>query len=245
MATVYDTSAASPRPWGVVMTLVWAVAAIIVALIASVLTMAVWFDNIPADTPNLVEHTRATETLFIVIVIAGPAVLAMAARLAGWRVADYLALTLPARREAAIATAIVVAFAAGLDALTYLLGMDVVSPFQLDLYRKATAEGTLVLMWLMLVVAAPVGEEILFRGFLFRGWAQTQRAVLPAIVAIAALWAVIHTQYDWYGIIQIFLLGLLLGWVRWRSNSTLLTIALHALVNTAATLQTIAKVAWL
>ena len=59
---------------------------------------------------------------------------------------------------------------------------------------------------------------------------------------ISALWAVIHTQYDWYGIFQIFLIGLLLGWVRWRSGSTLLTIVLHALINAWATLQTIIKV---
>ena len=100
-------------------------------------------------------------------------------------------------------------------------------------------------MWAALVIAAPVGEEIVFRGFLYRGWAQTPRAVWPAIVVISVLWAVIHTQYDWFGVFQIFLIGLLLGWIRWRSGSTLLTIGLHALINTWATVQTIITVNWL
>jgi hypothetical protein len=103
----------------------------------------------------------------------------------------------------------------------------------------------LLLMWLTLVIAAPVGEEALFRGFLYRGWAQSPGAVVPAIVVISAAWAIIHTQYDWFGIVQIFLIGLLLGWVRWRSGSTLLTMLLHGLINAWATIQTMIKVHWL
>jgi len=34
----------------------------------------------------------------------------------------------------------------------------------------------------------------------------------------AGLWAAIHLQYDWFGIAQVFCLGLLFGWVRWRSG---------------------------
>jgi membrane protease YdiL (CAAX protease family) len=43
-----------------------------------------------------------------------------------------------------------------------------------------------------------------------------------------------HTQYELFFLTQIFVLGLLLGWIRWRSGSTLLTIMLHALVNAGA-----------
>jgi uncharacterized protein len=227
------------------MTIAWIVATVIAIAIASFVAIVMWFPDAPLNSPEFVKDARAFGVLFIVTVVAESAVLMAAARLAGWRPTDYLGLIWPDRRDAITAFAWVAGFVLVFDALTYLLGKDVVTPFQIELYNSAAASNSLLLMWFTLVVAAPVGEEILFRGFLFRGWAQSRRAVLPAIVIISAFWAVIHTQYDWFGIAQIFLIGLLLGWVRWRSGSTLLTIALHGLINAWATLQTFVKVTWL
>ena len=44
---------------------------------------------------------------------------------------------------------------------------------------------------------------------------------------------------------QIFLIGLLLGWLRWASGSTLLTIMLHMLANLTACIQAAIKVEWI
>jgi Type II CAAX prenyl endopeptidase Rce1-like len=60
-------------------------------------------------------------------------------------------------------------------------------------------------LWIALVVAGPLNEELLFRGFLYRGWARSPRAVVPAVVAISMLWASIHApgyEYDWFIILQ-------------------------------------------
>lgn len=234
-----------PAPWGILMTAAWTVATILVIGIASVAAIAVWFPDAMGDSSEFVKDARAFGILFMVSVVAEVAVLAVAARLAGWRATDYLGLVLPERRTTMTAIVAVVAFVLVFDAFTYLVGKPVVTPFQIDLYKNAAASNSLPLMWLTLVVAAPLGEEIMFRGFLYRGWAQTQRAVIPAIIVISAFWAIIHTQYDWFGIVQIFLIGLLLGWARWRSGSTLLTIALHGLINAWATLQTFVRINWL
>jgi membrane protease YdiL (CAAX protease family) len=234
-----------PAPWGILMTVAWTVATVIAVGIASVAAIAVWFPDAMVGSSEFVNDARAFGILFIVSVVAEFAVLAVAARLAGWPVTDYLGLVLPERRAAMITVAAVVAFVLAFDAFTYLVGKPIVTPFQVDLYKNAAASNSLPLMWLTLVVAAPLGEEIMFRGFLYRGWAQTQRAVIPAIIVISVFWAIIHTQYDWFGIVQIFLIGLLLGWVRWRSDSTLLTTGLHGLINAWATLQTFIKVNWL
>ena len=51
-------------------------------------------------------------------------------------------------------------------------------------------------------------------------------------------------QYDWFGIRQVFLTGLVLGWLRWLSGSTALTILLHMLVNLEATIETVASRQW-
>jgi len=77
---------------------------------------------------------------------------------------------------------------------------------------------------------------------LFRGWARSPLTVWPAIVVISALWAGLHVQYDWTGVVQIFVVGLFLGWMRWRSGSTLLTFLLHALFNLEGTLETLVQV---
>ena len=95
------------------------------------------------------------------------------------------------------------------------------------------------------VVAAPIGEEFMFRGFLFRGWAGSPLGVTGTIVVTSAIWAAIHVQYDWFGIGQVFCLGLLFGWVRARSGSLLLTMMMHALCNIAATVETAVIIDWL
>jgi membrane protease YdiL (CAAX protease family) len=41
--------------------------------------------------------------------------------------------------------------------------------------------------------------------------------------------------------LQIFVVGLFLGWVRWRSASTLLTFLLHALFNFEGTMETVVQ----
>jgi uncharacterized protein len=117
-----------------------------------------------------------------------------------------------------------------------------VTSFQLQSYTSAAAEGWLPAMLIGAILVAPAGEEIMFRGFLFRGWARSERSVWPAIVVISALWAGLHVQYDWTGVLQIFVIGLFLGWMRWRSGSTLLTFILHALFNLEGTLETVAQV---
>lgn len=243
--TVEITEAPQPRPWGIVMTVVWIVLAVIVMLIATLAAIFGFFPEGAMDAPAFEKDARAFGILSLVAAASAVAVLLLAAKLAGWRVADYLALVPPDRRVALQAVLALVVFVMGFDAITYLIGNDVVTPFQIDLYKNAAASNSLLIMWAALVIAAPVGEEIVFRGFLYRGWTPTPRAVWPAIVVISVFWAVIHTQYDWFGVFQIFLIGILLGWVRWRSGSTLLTIGLHALINAWATIQTIIKVNWL
>ncbi len=64
------------------------------------------------------------------------------------------------------------------------------------------------------IIVAPAGEEIMFRGFLFRGFVRPERPAWPAIIAIAVLLAIPHVQYDWVGVSQILVVGLFLGWMR-------------------------------
>jgi membrane protease YdiL (CAAX protease family) len=105
-------------------------------------------------------------------------------------------------------------------------------------------DGTLGWLWLALVVVAPVGEELLFRGFLYRGIVREPRDVLPGILMIALIWSLLHVQYDWFGAAVVFVIGVLFGYVRHYSGSTTLVILLHMLLNLESVLETVAVLGW-
>jgi membrane protease YdiL (CAAX protease family) len=182
-------------------------------------------------------------TLFVVIsnpVTIGVLMLAVRAARAGQ--ADYLALKWPARRDVIVGVACLIALIAICDAALYLSGGALVTPFQLQSFTTAVQQGWLLPMLAATIIVAPAGEEIMFRGFLFQGWTRSERSVWPAVVVISLLWAGLHIQYDWTGILQIFVVGLFLGWMRWRSGSVLLTFLLHALFNLEGTMETLVQV---
>lgn len=79
---------------------------------------------------------------------------------------------------------------------------------------------------LLLGLSAGVGEEITVRG-----------ALQPrlGLVLASALFAALHVQYSWFGMATIGLLGVLLGLVRMRANTTTAMIV-HALYDVVAVL---------
>ncbi len=236
---------ARPPPWGYWATFGWAILAAVLSAIAALLAVLWRRPDIlsnPVDLTNDGQLLSFTTSVSDAIQIGA---LALVARLAHWSPGKYLGLIRPAGRDAAFALGAVALFLPGFDALTYLSGREIVTPFQVTSYLSAQASGTLPLLWFTFVVVAPASEEIMFRGFLYRGWVRSQRAVVPGVAVISALWAVIHVQYDWFGILQIFLMGLLLGWARWRSGSAALTLLMHGFANLWAMLETVAKVQWL
>jgi membrane protease YdiL (CAAX protease family) len=230
------------RAWGYWATLGWAVLAFLAGQFLGFglllwLRAGVW--NSILETP----YDGVLVTLFIVI--SNPvtiAVLALAVWLRRANLAEYLALTWPRRRDIVVGVAVLIALIALADALLYFSGYALVTPFQLQSYSTASTAGWLPAMLIAAIVVAPAGEEIMFRGFLFRGWARTRRSAWPAIIVISVLWAALHVQYDWTGILQIVVIGLFLGWMRWRSGSTLLTMFLHALFNLEGSIETLAQV---
>jgi membrane protease YdiL (CAAX protease family) len=250
--------------WGYWATLGWAILAFLAGqFIGSVALLSqrsgAW--NSLLDTP----YDGILVTVFIAI--SNPvtiAVIMFAVWLAHTSQVDYLALKRPQTRDVIIGLVGLVILIAVSDSLLYVSGRDLVTQFQLQSYTTAATEGWLLPMLLGAIVIAPAGEEIMFRGFLFRGWARAlpvgrlaavfdestakpdpiapARSAWIAIVVISVLWAILHVQYDWTGIAQIFAIGLFLGFIRWRSGSTLLTFFLHALFNLEATIETVAQI---
>jgi membrane protease YdiL (CAAX protease family) len=86
---------------------------------------------------------------------------------------------------------------------------------------------------LVAVVFAPVFEEVLFRGFLFRGLANSFGWVWGAVIS-AAIFGAAHVQLDVF--VPLAVLGFALAWAYHRTGSLWTNITMHALFNAVAVL---------
>jgi membrane protease YdiL (CAAX protease family) len=240
MSFTTDHNPAPAQPWGIPATIAW----LLFAFLASVVVATTVFAAGQGDRANMRPSTYDGVTITIGALASVPvqiAVLAFAARLRRWTPADYLALNIPRRSAIVFAVLCTIALMIMFDVLMVVSGRDLVPPFQVEAYQSAKDAGWMLGLMLAIIVVAPVGEEVAFRGFLYRGLVRPGYERLT-IVVISLAWALLHIQYDWLGMVQIFAAGLTLGWFRWASGSTTLTIIMHVLINFEAMLETTIKV---
>jgi len=240
---VAEKGSVESGPWGLWATLglalvigvVFVVAQVAAGIVAGFGVMATGGGEILRDPKKL-----ESNGLFLAVTTCGAAPAAIAATcLFAWlrrgiSISDYLRLkAMPARVLFRWCLALL-ALAVVSDGLTWFLGRPIVPEVVVASYRTAWFPP---LLWLAVVVLAPLNEEIFFRGFLFAGVSRSRLGGWGAILLTSILWAVIHVQYDWYGVGTIFASGLLLGYARLRTNSIIPTIAMHALMNLVTTIQ--------
>lgn len=232
-----------PRTWKLLGTALWgglAFGAMSMAQVFALMAILAVYTDLDVSEANLkaiAEHGGTIAVTVLAGLPVGLAVLWVAIRLARQSFAGYLALRWPSPREIAIALAVSAVLLVALDTAAYLFGYPLAPDFSLKSVRSARDSG---LIWLALIgvcVAAPLGEELIFRGFIYRGWSVTFLKPAGAIILSAALFALIHVQYEWFYLAGIFAIGLLFGYLRYWSNSTWLTIIMHSFYNLTASLQ--------
>ncbi|MDY6834056.1 MAG: CPBP family intramembrane glutamic endopeptidase [Chloroflexota bacterium] len=102
------------------------------------------------------------------------------------------------------------------------------SDWQTNIYENAPY---LPLLWIAIVLVAPIYEEVVFRGFLFTGIQESKLGPLGAILITSFGWAILHFQYNIYGITTIFVLGLAFGFARLRTKSIVVPTTMHIINN--------------
>ena len=149
------------------------------------------------------------------------------------------ALGLGRSRHAPIATAF-------LGYLAYLACALVISallsPEQEDITRElGVDEGALaaIVAFLLIVIAAPVAEEVFFRGFMFagiRGSSTSFWSFPVAAVISSGIWGLFHYtgSGSWPIVLQLSIFGVILCAVYERTGSIRPTIALHMINNAIA-----------
>jgi membrane protease YdiL (CAAX protease family) len=234
---------ASSGPWGFWTSLGWALLAGAAGMFSVFVYTIIWMVTHGFQLASAQDAAYATAP-GILFLTAPMLVLAIAAKTRNLPLQSYFALEGFSLGSLALGFISLIGLIALFSAIQILLGTKGGANYMETTYLAAKAAGVLPLMWLSMVVVAPVTEELFFRGFLHRGWAPSWLGVPGTIVVTAALWALLHQQYNIGGILFIFVMGLIFGWMRHRSGSTLLPMVLHTFNNLFPTGVTSIHIVW-
>jgi uncharacterized protein len=243
--------AAQQPPWGYVMTVIWTVMTFLVGSVAALVYGLAVYGADPLselitklDDVNVRYDGVFTSHVYLASSVVQFAFFVVLIQYRRWSVTDYLALNLPKVRTIVVYAVALIALLLAVEGVTRLLGHGPTTEFQIVSYRTAKAAGQLPLLFFVIVLVAPFIEEVVFRGFLYRGFVRRPGHEPYAIVIISILFMAAHPQYDWVPLLSVFVLALFLGWARWTTNSTGLTVLLHMLTNFIATTATVIYVEW-
>jgi uncharacterized protein len=228
--------------WGPWTTLAWAAGAALVMIASQTAGAVLYLASLgllqperPINPQELQSNGALLATAFLISTPLVLAYLFVAVRLARVPFREYMALKWPSWRALLVGIGALAGVLLLAGAGAVITGQEM-PDFMADTFRTARDAGMLPLFFFSFAVLAPVQEELIFRGFLFRGLAPALGPWIT-IVLTAAVWAVIHMQYQWFFLGEIFLLGVAFGWLRWRSDSTILTMLLHGSMNAMALAQ--------
>lgn len=76
-----------------------------------------------------------------------------------------------------------------------------------------------ILLFLGVAIGAPLVEEFMFRGALWRGWRASKLGLRGTLILTSFFWAILHVQYPLVIIAYIFCLGLILGLAREKTGN--------------------------
>src|SRR6266550_3314549 len=243
-ASVLTPAVRNPRIWKFWGTALWGLF-IFAAMFVGQIGVVAWFvlrQGGPVDVAAAIHVVGGGLTISLSVIMGLPAVLAalwIAIRISRTPFADYLALRWPSWTHLLIGVVALSALVMGWDLLSRATGREIAPGFMTEVLKSARADGALWLLVIAFCVAAPISEELFARGFLYRGWSESFLRAPGAILLSSIVWTGLHLQYDLFFLGEVFSIGLLLGYLRYRTHSTWLTIVLHGLNNLAATLQTI------
>ncbi|PWQ93939.1 CPBP family intramembrane glutamic endopeptidase [Leucothrix arctica] len=223
-------------------TIVFTLLTLVVFLFAQTSALQHYTDSQMANFPEMersallkIMSSDATAVSLVSIIgaITATAFLLLIIHLRSLSIKQYLSLYSYTKRDLINWQLVMIAFIAITSLFAYVISHET-SDFMKRLWESCD---NVVLLLIAVVIAAPIFEECLFRGFLFSGLQQSHLGTGAAIVFSAAAWAVIHTQYGTFDLITVFVFGIILAVARIASHSLLLPITLHGTFNFFAVLE--------
>src|SRR6202163_1924302 len=232
-----------PRIWKFWGTALWGLF-VFAAMFVGQIAVVAWFvlrQEGPFDVAAAIHVLGGGLTISLSVILGLPAVLAalwIAIRQSRASFADYLALRWTSWTNLLIGAIALFVLVMGWDLLSRATGREVQPGFMGEVLKSARADGALWLLVIAFCVAAPISEEFFARGFLYRGWSESFLGPVGAILLSSLVWTALRPQYDLFFFGEVFSIGLLLGYLRYRFDSPWLTVIVRGLNNLAAVVQT-------
>jgi membrane protease YdiL (CAAX protease family) len=234
---------AAPRVWKFWGTALWGILLFVAMFVGQIgaIVLLVVYRGLPLSLASMQLVGGEPQALALSVIMGLPATLAvawLAIRIKKASFVDYLALRWPSWKQILFGAVGLIVIVLVWETMSRSLGREATPGFMTDLLKSGRDKGAALLLLFAFSVAAPMSEEVLARGFLFRGWSESFLRVPGAIVLSSLVWTAVHLQYDMYFLAEVFSIGVWFGYMRYRANSLWLTIVLHALNNMTAVVLT-------
>jgi membrane protease YdiL (CAAX protease family) len=231
------TPTSPPKPWGFWATLGWSVLilAVFYLIVFAVIAVPALARMISQSDANKEEAISQATVQFLcqasiaATIVAVPLIF-LFARMRRMGVLDYLGLRRPGWLKGGLSY---LALPVVYYSMAFIYSLAKVNIGEKEQTLLLQAVPSRFLLFLTLVVCAPLFEELLFRGFLFRG-IEARFGPLAAVIVTSIFFASLHFQYNFWGVLLILCLGLIFGFTRWVTRSVVITMLQHATVNLLA-----------
>jgi len=99
----------------------------------------------------------------------------------------------------------------------------------IEQFMKIDSFATAAYLIILALILAPLIEEMIFRGFLLKVFERSFRDITKAVLFNALLFAIFHFNPWWF--VQIFVIGIFMGYLAWKMDSIALSFFLHFCIN--------------
>ncbi|CAA6817016.1 MAG: Unknown protein [uncultured Sulfurovum sp.] len=225
--------------WGFWGTFFWGILIFAIFTIGQIIPLLGYmaFENmtITMDSFNKFSNTVNTDSFLLFLSAMGgtlvvlPLVIGLIKLKKGSVIKEYLNLYGFTAKTLGLSIVAFILLYMGVGLLIDAMGAKETPDFMLNLEYPTL--WTKLALLVAVVIAAPIVEELIFRGFLLKGFSQTFMGVHGAILVTSGFWAVIHLQYETPYLIAIFVIGIVFGYARVITNSLYIPMIMHALMN--------------
>lgn len=158
--------------WG---TALWGLLIFVAMFVGQIgaIVLLVVLRGLPMDLASLQSIGHEPQALALSVIMGLPATLAavwLAIRIKKASFTDYLALYWPSWKQLLFGAVGLVLIVLAWEVVSRSLGREATPGFMTDLLKSGRDKGAALMLLIAFSVAAPMSEEVLARGFLFRGW---------------------------------------------------------------------------